>query len=151
MWTGFDYRGEPNPFYQRNVVSSFGTIDLCGMEKPPFYYYKAWWTDEPVLKLSPSWNHNEGEKVTVSAYTNCERIKLTLNGRIVAEQVINKFDAPVFELDFEPGVLVAEGEHFLIGHDAPEHGVRLALGGIQDREGLREALSRIAYLLESRP
>ena len=51
----------------------------------------------------------------------------------------------------EAGVLVAEGEHFLIGHDAPEHGVRLALGGIQDREGLREALNRIAYLLESRP
>ena len=51
----------------------------------------------------------------------------------------------------EAGVLVAEGEHFLIGHDSPEHGVRLALGGIQDREGLREALSRIAYLLESRP
>jgi DNA-binding transcriptional MocR family regulator len=51
----------------------------------------------------------------------------------------------------EAGVLVAEGEHFLIGHDAPEHGVRLALGGIQDREGLREALKRIAYLLESRP
>ena len=48
----------------------------------------------------------------------------------------------------ESGVLVAEGEHFLIGHDAPEHGVRLALGGIQNREELREALSRIASLLE---
>jgi len=41
MWTGFDYRGEPNPFYYSNSVSSFGTIDLCGMEKPPFYYYKS--------------------------------------------------------------------------------------------------------------
>ena len=35
MWTGFDYRGEPNPFITTNVASSFGTIDLCGMEKPP--------------------------------------------------------------------------------------------------------------------
>lgn len=109
MWTGFDYRGEPNPFYMRNVVSSFGTIDLCGMEKPPFYYYKSWWTDEAVLKLSPSWNHNVGEKVTVSAYTNCESIKLTLNGRVVAEQRVERFDAPVFELEFEPGVLEVEG------------------------------------------
>ena len=48
----------------------------------------------------------------------------------------------------EAGVLVAEGEHFLIGHDAPEQGVRLALGGIQNREELREALSRIVSLLE---
>lgn len=49
----------------------------------------------------------------------------------------------------EAGVLVAEGEHFLIGHDAPEQGVRLALGGIPNREGLREALTRLAGLLES--
>ena len=79
------------------------------MEKPPFYYHKAWWTDDVVLKLSPSWNHNVGEKVIVSVYTNCEKIRLILNGRVVAEQDVARFDAPVFELDFEPGILVAEG------------------------------------------
>ena len=110
MWTGFDYRGEPNPFYQRNVVSSFGVIDLCGMEKPPFYYHKAWWTDETVLKILPGWNHDVvGEVVTICVNTNCEEIKLTLNGRVVAEQKVEKFDAPVFELAYEPGELVAEG------------------------------------------
>ena len=35
MWTGFDYRGEPNPFVTTNVCSSFGAIDLCGMENRP--------------------------------------------------------------------------------------------------------------------
>jgi len=49
----------------------------------------------------------------------------------------------------EANVLVAEGEHFLIGHDTPEQGVRLALGGIPDREELREALSRLVRLLEA--
>ena len=110
MWTGFDYRGEPNPFYQRNAVSSFGVIDLCGMEKPPFYYHKAWWTDETVLKILPGWNHHtEGDIVTVSVYTNCESIKLTLNGRVIAEQKVEKYDAPVFEIPFERGVLAVEG------------------------------------------
>ena len=109
MWTGFDYRGEPNPFYYENVVSSFGTIDLCGMEKPTFYYYKAWWTDEPVLKLAPHWNHQEGQNVTVGVFTNCERITLSLNGKILEKREIERFDAPQFTLPFERGVLSVEG------------------------------------------
>lgn len=109
LWTGFDYRGEPNPFYYRNVVSSFGTIDLCGMEKPPFYYYKAWWTDEPVLKLAPHWNHQAGEMVTVGVFTNCEEIALSLNGRVIERRRVERFDAPQFTVSFEPGVLSVEG------------------------------------------
>ena len=110
MWTGFDYRGEPNPFYYENVVSSFGTIDLCGMEKPPFYYYKAWWTDEPVLKLAPHWNHTAGENVTIGVFTNCERITLYLNGKAIETREVHRFDAPQFTLAYEPGVLRVEGE-----------------------------------------
>ena len=109
LWTGFDYRGEPNPFYYANVISSFGTIDLCGMEKPPFYYYKAWWTDKPVLKLAPHWNHQEGAMATVAVFTNCEKITLSLNGKIIEERNVARFDAPQFTLPFEPGVLRVEG------------------------------------------
>ena len=109
LWTGFDYRGEPNPFYYKNTSSSFGTIDLCGMEKPPFYYYKAWWTNEPVLKLAPHWNHREGETVTVGVFTNCEKITLSLNGSVVETREVKRFDAPLFTLPFAPGVLSVEG------------------------------------------
>ena len=111
LWTGFDYRGEPNPFYYENTSSSFGTIDLCGMEKPPFYYYKAWWTNEPVLKLAPHWNHREGETVTVGVFTNCEKITLSLNGSVVETREVKRFDAPLFTLPFAPGVLSVEGVH----------------------------------------
>lgn len=45
------------------------------------------------------------------------------------------------------GVLVAEGEHFLMGHTAPEHGVRLALGGVNERADLAAALAGLADLL----
>lgn len=47
------------------------------------------------------------------------------------------------------GVVVAEGEHFCMGHSAAENGVRLALGGIQSREDLAAALGIIADILES--
>ena len=109
MWTGFDYRGEPNPFITANVSSSFGTLDLCGLAKPPFYYYQAWWTEEPVLRLAPHWNHHEGETVEISLFTNCEQVTLTLNGREIETRAIHRFDAPRFRIPFEPGVLEANG------------------------------------------
>lgn len=48
------------------------------------------------------------------------------------------------------GLLVAEGEHFMTGHAAQGQGVRLALGGIEKREEIAQALSAIRDLLESR-
>lgn len=109
LWTGFDYRGEPSPFPEIAFSSYFGTIDLCGMEKPPFYYYKAWLGKEPVLRLLPHWNGTEGETVTVSTFTNCESVTLTLNGRVIGTKTVERYDAPVWELPFEAGTLVAEG------------------------------------------
>lgn len=109
MWTGFDYRGEPNPFITANVSSSFGTIDLCGMEKPPFYYYKAWWTDEPVLKIAPHWNYEEGETAEISVFTNLDEVTLFVNGRKVETRRIRRFDAPIFHIPFEKGTLSAVG------------------------------------------
>lgn len=49
------------------------------------------------------------------------------------------------------GLLVAEGEHFMIGHSTQAHGVRLALGGIENREELTRALDTVVSLLESKP
>ena len=107
MWTGFDYRGEPNPFYYTNVASSFGTIDLCGMEKPPFYYYKSWWTDKKFVKLAPHWNFAAGEIAKITAYTSCESVALYLNGEKIGEQTVEKYGKAVFEIPFCAGKLVA--------------------------------------------
>ncbi|WP_446424752.1 aminotransferase-like domain-containing protein [Mailhella sp.] len=48
------------------------------------------------------------------------------------------------------GILVAEGEHFRMGHDMPENGVRLALGGVQSRKELTAALQTLRNMLEGR-
>jgi len=109
IWTGFDYRGEPNPYTHANHTSSFGTIDLCGIPKPPFYYYRAWFTDEPVLKLTPHWNYTEGETAKIILYTNCEKVRVTLNGKEIGCYRPEKFDDIRMEIPFEAGVLRAEG------------------------------------------
>ncbi len=48
------------------------------------------------------------------------------------------------------GILVAEGEHFKMGHDVPENGVRLALGGVRNREDLAAALHILRELAEGK-
>lgn len=45
------------------------------------------------------------------------------------------------------GVLVVEGDHFAVGRGSTEAGVRIALGGVRDREALAAALSIIANIL----
>lgn len=109
MWTGFDYRGEAVPYQYSSFSSYFAPIDLCGMAKPPYYYYKAWWVDEPLIKLTPHWNHKAGQEVNICCFTNCEHITLRLNGEVVADCDVEKFDAPQFKLTFVPGTLEAEG------------------------------------------
>ncbi len=109
MWTGFDYRGEPNPFVTSKFGSAFGALDLCGMEKPPFYYYKAWWTDGALLKLTPHWNHKDGERVRMAVFTNCDEITLYVNGRLIETRKVARFDAPLFDVDFEAGEIAVEG------------------------------------------
>ncbi len=109
MWTGFDYRGEGNPFVYANAASSFGTIDLCGMEKPPFYYYRSWWTAEPTLKLAPHWNYKNGDTAKITVFTNCETVTLYVNGKPMGTKKPEPFETPLWEIPFEAGVLSAKG------------------------------------------
>ena len=64
-WTGFDYRGEPTPYGWPSINSQFGIVDMCGFPKDYFYYYKAWWRNEPSLHLFPHWNWGgrEGDEI----------------------------------------------------------------------------------------
>ena len=108
-WTGFDYRGEPSPYADENVIGNFGIVDLCGFPKDIYYYYKAWWTNEPVLHLLPHWHFEQGEKVRVMAHTNCEKVSLFVNGKLVSEQTVQKFDSPEWDVEFEAGEIKAVG------------------------------------------
>ncbi len=81
-WTGFDYRGEPNPMKFPATGSEFGILDYCGFPKDEAYYLKSWWTSEPVLHILPHWNltGHEGENISIWAYSNCDEVELIVNG-----------------------------------------------------------------------
>jgi beta-galactosidase len=111
IWTGFDYRGEPTPYKWPNVSSAFGILDTCGFPKDEFYYYKAWWTKDPVLHLLPHWNWagKEGQELLVQALSNCEQVELFLNGRSLGKQKMEPNDRLSWKVKYAPGTLSAKG------------------------------------------
>jgi beta-galactosidase len=92
VWTGFDYLGEPTPYYMWNEPddpndwparsSYFGTVDLAGFPKDRYYLYQSRWTSEPMVHVLPHWNWegHEGGSIPVNVYTNADEVELQLNG-----------------------------------------------------------------------
>ncbi len=110
-WTGFDYRGEPNPLSYPAHDSEFGILDYCGFWKDEAWYLKAWWTDEPVLHIFPHWNlqGHEGEEVELWAYSNCDEVELIVNGKKLGRQPMPKNGHLKWKAVYQPGRVVARG------------------------------------------
>lgn len=131
-WGQIDYLGESNGWPAKGWVN--GSFDLSLQPKGTAYFLKSMFTDEPVVRMAiidkaakevmwndvqvgtgvtgESWNREEGSKVSMNVYTNCERVDLVLNGRVIAskENTLNprsrnkiKFD----NIDYAPGYLEA--------------------------------------------
>ncbi len=111
VWTGFDYRGEPTPYAWPCISSHFGIMDTCGFPKDAWYYYKAVWTDEPIVHFFPHWSlKTPGEEVNVRIVGNCDSVELILNGRSLGERELDKTGHIDWPVVFEPGRLRAVGK-----------------------------------------
>ena len=110
-WTGFDYRGEPTPYGWPSISSQFGIVDMCGFPKDYFYYYKAWWRQEPSLHLFPRWNWpgKEGQEIPVWVYSNLDEVELLLNGRSVGRKDVPHLGHVEWRVPYQPGVIEARG------------------------------------------
>jgi beta-galactosidase len=110
-WTGFDYRGEPSPYKWPSISSQFGIVDTCGFAKDNFYYYKAAWSEEPVMHLFPHWNWKKGqsEPVGVWVYSNLDEVELFLNGQSQGVQKMKPLSHLIWEVSYEPGTIEARG------------------------------------------
>jgi hypothetical protein len=111
VWTGFDYRGEPTPYWWPCVSSHFGFMDICGFPKDGYYAYKAAWTDIPVVHIFPHWNWSgkEGDSIKVHCYTNCEEVELFLNSKSIGKKKAEPYTKLIWDLVYKPGKLEAKG------------------------------------------
>lgn len=110
-WTGFDYRGEPNPLSFPATGSEFGIFDYCGFPKDEAFYLKSWWTDTPVLHILPHWNlkGHEGERVSIWAYSNCDEVQLIVNGKKLGRKKMPVNGHLEWDAVYAPGYLHAIG------------------------------------------
>ncbi len=86
VWTGFDYLGEPTPYYTDwpSHSSLFGIVDLAGIPKDRYYLYRSHWnTKENTLHVLPHWNSKgrEGETTPIFVYTNYPSAEVFINGK----------------------------------------------------------------------
>jgi beta-galactosidase len=111
QWTGFDYRGEETPFEWPAISSQFGILDTCGFPKDNYYYYKSWWSDQPVLHLFPHWNWpgRTGQDIDVWVYSNCEQVELFLNGQSLGRKTMTRNSHLEWKVKYSPGLLLARG------------------------------------------
>ena len=107
VWTGFDYIGEPTPFYWPSVVSYFGFIDLCGFPKDRFYLYQSRWSEKPMVHILPHWNWAgwEGSPIPVWCYSNADEVELFLNGKSLGRKGLKDTPQPVTFTDQRRGMM----------------------------------------------
>lgn len=111
VWTGFDYRGEPEPYGWPNVNSHFGIMDTCGFPKNNYYYYQSWWSDRDVLHIAPHWNWRgkERQPIDVWCWSSCESVELFLNGKSLGRKTMEANSHLEWKVPYEPGVIEARG------------------------------------------
>lgn len=109
VWTGFDYIGEPTPYYSARSSYS-GIIDLAGFKKDRFYLYQARWRpDLPMVHVLPHWNWpgREGEVTPVHVFTSGDEAELFLNGESLGKKALAQFKYRLRwdDVKYEPGEL----------------------------------------------
>ncbi len=122
VWTGFDYIGEPTPYwgdmtgikptdwgYKETLKmleflgvtevpsrsSYFGIMDLAGFKKDRFYIYQSRWRPElPMAHILPHWNWPErkGLVTPVHVYTSGDEAELFLNGKSLGKKKKGEFE-----------------------------------------------------------
>jgi beta-galactosidase len=107
VWTGWDYLGEPTPYYSSRSSYS-GIIDLAGFKKDRFYLYQARWRrDLPLAHILPHWTWPErvGEITPVHVFTSGDEAELFINGESQGRKKKAQFEYRLRwdEVRYEPG------------------------------------------------
>jgi beta-galactosidase len=94
VWSGWDYLGEPTPFYAARSSYS-GIIDLAGFRKDRFYLYQARWRPElPLAHILPHWTWpgREGKFTPVHVFTSGDEAELFVNGKSQGRKMRAEFE-----------------------------------------------------------
>ena len=139
QWAGIEHRGET---VWPRLCSQSGAVDLYLNRKDAFYQNQSHWTNTPMAHLLPHWTWpgREGEEILVRCYTNCDHVKLLLNGRLIGETDVEPFGHADWNVPYQPGRLEVEAYRNgkLVAGDVKETaGSPAALRLRLERDGVR--------------
>ena len=128
VWSMFDYAG-----YERHPYSRCGIADVYRLPKISYYFHQSQRDPSvvlpgvdsgPMVHIAKCWSPASA-KVPLRVFSNCESVRLYLNGTMVAQQtpdrVMPDFAEPLpvdhllhapfsfITVDYQPGTLRAEG------------------------------------------
>jgi len=109
VWTGWDYIGEPTPYYTSRSSYS-GVIDLAGFKKDRFYLYQSYWRpDFPMAHILPHWTWPDrvGQVTPVHVMTSSDEAELFLNGKSLGRKQKEPYEYRLRwdSVCYEPGQL----------------------------------------------
>jgi beta-galactosidase len=151
IWTGFDYLGEPTPYWWPARSSYFGIIDLAGFPKDVYYMYQSEWTKKDVLHIFPHWNWTKGQIVDVLAYSNADEVELYLNNKSLGIKKKAGDDLHLmWRVSYTPGTLKAvsrtAGKEILV-REVKTAGAPARLVVIADRSAIKADGNDLSYLI----
>ncbi|WP_233632507.1 beta-galactosidase GalB [Parapedobacter sp. ISTM3] len=94
VWTGWDYLGEPTPYYSARSSYS-GIIDLAGFKKDRFYLYQARWRpDHKMAHILPHWTWPErvGKITPVHVFSAADEAELFLNDKSLGRKKRGRYE-----------------------------------------------------------
>ncbi len=130
LWSMHDYGSEYKPVWP---IQKSGVVDVYRRYKEAAYYLKSRWSKEPFIHISGHWTYpgEEGKIKDVYVWSNCEKVGLLLNGKVIKKDTENP---NLWQVSYAPGELKAIGKKdnreiacFLLTAGEPEKIVLFAL------------------------
>ena len=129
-WTGFDYRGEPNPMKWPATGSQFGIFDYCGFPKDEAFYLKAAWKNEPSVHICGPYG---GE---VWVYSNCDEVRLYESGKSLGRRKMPHDGHLVWKVSSAGRAAVSSGSGASAEHSSAGGAARPSGPGASSATGL---------------
>ncbi|MBN2161348.1 MAG: glycoside hydrolase family 2 protein [Pontiellaceae bacterium] len=88
IWNMFDFASDHREFGERHGINLKGMVTYDRkIKKDSFFFYKANWTDTPVVHITSRRAMNRSnENVEVKVYSNAESVELLVDGKSIGKQ-----------------------------------------------------------------
>ena len=90
VWNMFDFASDGRNEGEKPGINDKGLVSRDRKtRKDSFYWYKANWTQEPMVYItSRRFTPRVEKKTDLKVYSNCDKVKLVLNGKAIGEKKV---------------------------------------------------------------